>query len=64
MVSDGLDPELLTPLRTALEQVHEQVLAQGTLPLPGLAAAPSPGVGAARLTGSRSAWPTHRTTSP
>ena len=32
---DGLDPELLTPLRTALEQVHEQVLAEGTLPRPG-----------------------------
>jgi DNA-binding MarR family transcriptional regulator len=32
---DGLDPELLDPLRTALDQVHEQVLAQGTLPRPG-----------------------------
>jgi len=35
MFFDGLDPELLTPLRTALEQVHEQVLAHGTLPRPG-----------------------------
>lgn len=32
---EGLDPELLPPLRTALEQVHEQVLAHGTLPSPG-----------------------------
>ena len=32
---DGLDPELLTPLRTALDQVHEQVLARGVLPSPG-----------------------------
>jgi DNA-binding MarR family transcriptional regulator len=35
MFFDGLDPELLGPLRTALEQVHEQVLARGTLPRPG-----------------------------
>jgi DNA-binding MarR family transcriptional regulator len=35
MFFDGLDPELLTPLRTALDQVHEQVLAHGTLPRPG-----------------------------
>jgi DNA-binding MarR family transcriptional regulator len=32
---DGLDPALLPSLRTALEQVHEQVLAHGTLPRPG-----------------------------
>lgn len=32
---DGLDPDLLTPLRAALEQIHEQVLAEGTLPSPG-----------------------------
>ncbi|MCZ2827602.1 MarR family winged helix-turn-helix transcriptional regulator [Modestobacter sp. VKM Ac-2986] len=31
---DGLDPALLTPLRTAMEQVHEQVIAHGTLPRP------------------------------
>ena len=35
MFFDGLDPALLTPLRTALEQVHEQVLTHGTLPRPG-----------------------------
>jgi len=35
MFFDGLDPALLTPLRSALEQVHEQVLAHGTLPRPG-----------------------------
>lgn len=35
MVFDGLDPQLLPALRTALEQVHEQVLAEGTLPRPG-----------------------------
>lgn len=29
---EGLDPELLAPLRTALDQVHRQVLARGTLP--------------------------------
>lgn len=32
---DGLDPALLDPLRTALGQIHEQVLARGTLPHPG-----------------------------
>ncbi|WP_218566055.1 MarR family winged helix-turn-helix transcriptional regulator [Vallicoccus soli] len=32
---DGLDPALLAPLRTALEQVHAQLLAEGTLPSPG-----------------------------
>jgi hypothetical protein len=35
MFFDGLDPALLTPLRSALEQVHEQVLTHGTLPRPG-----------------------------
>jgi DNA-binding MarR family transcriptional regulator len=35
MFFDGLDPELLGPLRTALDQVHERVLAEGTLPRPG-----------------------------
>ena len=47
MFFDGLDPALLPGLRTALEQVHEQVLALGTLPrpvhqhrLPGLQPAP------------------------
>jgi DNA-binding MarR family transcriptional regulator len=34
MVFDGLDPALLGPLRTALEQIHGQVLAHGTLPPP------------------------------
>ncbi|MBB3677580.1 MarR family winged helix-turn-helix transcriptional regulator [Modestobacter versicolor] len=34
MFFDGLDPALLPALRTALEQVHEQVLATGTLPRP------------------------------
>lgn len=34
LVFDGLDPELLRPLRTALEQIHEQVLVHGTLPRP------------------------------
>lgn len=32
---DGLDPALLEPLRGALEQIHAQVLAHGTLPDPG-----------------------------
>lgn len=32
---EGLDPELLPPLRAALEQVHTQVLTHGTLPNPG-----------------------------
>ena len=31
---DGLDPELLDPLRRALEQIHEQVIAHGSLPAP------------------------------
>jgi DNA-binding MarR family transcriptional regulator len=35
MFFDGLDPALLPSLRTALEQVHEQVLTHGTLPRPG-----------------------------
>ena len=35
MFFDGLDPALLPALRTALEQVHDQVLATGTLPRPG-----------------------------
>jgi DNA-binding MarR family transcriptional regulator len=35
MFFDGLDPELLAPLHAALEQVHEQVVAHGTLPRPG-----------------------------
>ena len=32
---DGLDPHLLSPLRTALDQVHQQLLAHGTLGSPG-----------------------------
>lgn len=32
---DGLDPELVAPLRAALEQIHEQVLTHGALPSPG-----------------------------
>lgn len=35
MFFDGLDPELLAPLRAALEQVHEQVVSHGSLPRPG-----------------------------
>jgi DNA-binding MarR family transcriptional regulator len=35
LFSDGLDPGLLAPLRAALEQVHQQVLAHGALPHPG-----------------------------
>ena len=35
MFFDGLDPQLLDPLQTALEQIHAQVLAEGTLPRPG-----------------------------
>jgi DNA-binding MarR family transcriptional regulator len=31
---DGLDPGLLTPLQHALDQIHEQILARGTLPRP------------------------------
>jgi DNA-binding MarR family transcriptional regulator len=34
MFFGGLDPALVPALRTALEQVHEQVLAEGTLPRP------------------------------
>ena len=34
MFFDGLDPELLGPLRRALEQIHDQVLAHGSLPAP------------------------------
>ena len=34
MFFDGLDPDLLPPLRAALEQVHEKVRATGTLPRP------------------------------
>jgi DNA-binding MarR family transcriptional regulator len=35
LVFDGLDPALLGPLRTALEQVHARVLERGALPTPG-----------------------------
>jgi DNA-binding MarR family transcriptional regulator len=35
MFFDELDPALLVPMRTALEQIHEQLLAHGTLPNPG-----------------------------
>ena len=34
MFFDGLDPAALPALRAALERVHEQVLAAGTLPRP------------------------------
>ncbi|GAB2841943.1 MarR family winged helix-turn-helix transcriptional regulator [Actinocorallia aurea] len=34
MFFDGLDPDLLAPLHTALDQIHEQILAHGTLPRP------------------------------
>jgi len=34
MFFDGLDDELVEPLRTALEQIHDQVVAHGTLPRP------------------------------
>ena len=34
MFFDGLDPALLPTLHQALEQIHEQILAQGTLPRP------------------------------
>lgn len=34
MFFDGLDPTLLGPLHTALDQIHEQILAHGTLPRP------------------------------
>jgi DNA-binding MarR family transcriptional regulator len=55
MFFGGLDPALLVPLRTALEQVHEQVLTLGTLPRPGAAPAASPGVAARRVRGTRTA---------
>ena len=29
---DGLDPVLLNPLHTSLDQIHEQIVASGTLP--------------------------------
>jgi hypothetical protein len=35
MFFDGVDPAALPALRAALEAVHEQVLATGTLPRPG-----------------------------
>ncbi|BEP15264.1 MarR family winged helix-turn-helix transcriptional regulator [Acidothermaceae bacterium B102] len=31
---DGLDPALLQPLHDSLEQIHEQIIANGTLPPP------------------------------
>jgi hypothetical protein len=31
---DGLDPALLPALQAGLEQIHEQILAHGTLPRP------------------------------
>jgi len=34
MFFDGLAPGLLAPLHQALDQVHEQILARGTLPRP------------------------------
>src|ERR1700753_1545052 len=34
MFFDGLDPVLLAPLHQALDQIHEQILARGTLPRP------------------------------
>ena len=34
MFFDGLDPELLGPLRRALDQIHDQVIAHGSLPAP------------------------------
>jgi DNA-binding MarR family transcriptional regulator len=34
MFFGGLDPALLAPLHQALDQIHEQILAQGTLPRP------------------------------
>src|SRR3954462_293133 len=43
MFFDGLDPELLVPLRTALDQVHEQVRRRGTPPPPGPPPAPPAG---------------------
>lgn len=35
MFFDELDPDLVEPLRTALEQVHGQLVVRGTLPDPG-----------------------------
>jgi len=35
MFFDGLDDDLIAPLHTALEQIHEQVVTHGTLPRPG-----------------------------
>ena len=34
MFFDGLDPDLVPVLRTALDQIHEQVLVTGSLPRP------------------------------
>jgi DNA-binding MarR family transcriptional regulator len=34
MFFDGLDPELLEPLRRALQQIHDQVVTHGSLPAP------------------------------
>ena len=34
MFFDGLDQELIAPLRRALEQIHAQVIAHGSLPAP------------------------------
>jgi DNA-binding MarR family transcriptional regulator len=34
MFFDGLDPDLLSPLHEALDQIHDQILAHGTLPRP------------------------------
>ena len=34
MFFDGLDPRLLEPLHSALDEIHEQILARGTLPRP------------------------------
>jgi DNA-binding MarR family transcriptional regulator len=34
MFFDGLDPDLLTPLHEALDQIHGQIIARGTLPRP------------------------------
>jgi len=32
--STGLDPDLLSPLHEALDQIHEQIVARGALPRP------------------------------
>jgi DNA-binding MarR family transcriptional regulator len=34
MFFDGLDPDLLAPLHEALDQIHGQIIARGTLPRP------------------------------